>query len=218
MQATLTSRFDSALDMAAGLHRYQVRKGSGETAIPYLSHLLSVVAIVLEDDPDEDVAIAALLHDGPEDHGGQATLKLITEQFGPRVGGIVHECSDTFAMPKPEWLPRKKRFLARLRKVKDPQILLVKCADCLANARSTLWDHRMIGDEVWSRFKSMPCATNQIWWYANCVQALRPISSTRAFRQLEEVVTMLMQEVEPCRRTTGVHSRHQGISVIETRR
>jgi (p)ppGpp synthase/HD superfamily hydrolase len=218
MQATLTSRFDSALDLAASLHRYQARKGSGETAIPYLSHLLTVAAIVLEDDPDEDVAIAALLHDGPEDHGGRETLKLITEQFGPRVGEIVYECSDTFAKPKPKWLPRKKRFLARLSKVEDPQILLVKCADCLANARSTLWDYRLLGDEVWSRFKSMPCPTNQIWWYANCVQALRPISGTRAFRQLEEVVTSLMREAEPCRNTTGVHSGHQDIRVIPTRR
>ena len=202
MQPRLTSRFDCALDMAASLHRFQVKKGPDEKATPYLSHLLMVTAIVLEDDPVEDLAIAALLHDGPEDQGGKPTLMLIQEQFGPRVAEIVLECSDTFRVPKPKWLSRKKRFLARLRKVEDPQVLLVKCADCLANARSTLWDHRLIGDEVWSRFKSMPC----------------PISGTRAFRQLEETVTSLMREVEACRQTTGVHSQHQQFRVLATRR
>jgi len=64
MQPRLTSRFDGALDLAASLHRFQVKKGTGEKATPYLSHLLMVTAIVLEDDPVEDLAIAALLHDG----------------------------------------------------------------------------------------------------------------------------------------------------------
>ena len=54
-----------------------------------------VTAIVLEDDPVEDLAIAALLHDGPEDQGGKPTLMLIKEQFGPRVAEIVLECSDS---------------------------------------------------------------------------------------------------------------------------
>jgi (p)ppGpp synthase/HD superfamily hydrolase len=66
-----------------------------------------VTAIVLEDDPVEDLAIAALLHDGPEDQGGKPTLMLIQEQFGPRVAEIVLECSDTFRVPKPKWLSRK---------------------------------------------------------------------------------------------------------------
>jgi (p)ppGpp synthase/HD superfamily hydrolase len=215
MEPRLSSRFDSALDMAACLHRYQVRKGSGAAATPYLAHLLTVTAIVLEDDPSEDLAIAALLHDGPEDHGGLRTLKLIEDQFGPRVAEIVRECSDTFRVPKPNWLIRKRRFLAKLRKVKDRGVLLVKCADCLANARSTLWDHRLLGTDVWNRFKSMPCATNQVWWHASCVQALQRIDNTRAFPQLEEVVTLLMKEVEPCKRTTSVHARHQALRPLK---
>ena len=218
MQASLTSRFDSALDMAASLHRYQARKGSGEVRIPYLSHLMMVAAIVLEDGADEDTAIAALLHDGPEDQGGLKTLNLIREQFGDRIAEIVIECTDTLKTPKPAWLPRKKRFLAQLRRVEDRQVLLVKCADCLANARATLSDHRRIGDKVWTRFKSMSCATNQLWWYANCVGALRPISDTRAFVQLEEVVTSLLKEVEPCKKTTGVHAHHQEIAVRDRTR
>jgi hypothetical protein len=39
-----------------------------------------------------------------------------------------------------------------------------------------------------------------------------------SLRQLEETVTSLMREVEPCRQTTGDHSQHQQIRVLATRR
>ena len=54
----LTERFDEALSFAAKLHRRQARKG---THVPYLSHLLAVAALVIEDRGSEDEAIAALL-------------------------------------------------------------------------------------------------------------------------------------------------------------
>jgi (p)ppGpp synthase/HD superfamily hydrolase len=64
----LTRRFGDALIFAHHLHATQKRKG---TAIPYMAHLLSVAALVLEDGGDEDAAIAALLHDAVEDQGGR---------------------------------------------------------------------------------------------------------------------------------------------------
>ena len=63
----LTSRFENALVFASQLHREQRRKGSN---VPYVSHLLAVVALVIEHGGDEDEAIAALLHDAVEDQGG----------------------------------------------------------------------------------------------------------------------------------------------------
>jgi (p)ppGpp synthase/HD superfamily hydrolase len=60
----LTDRFERALVLAHQLHANQVRKVSG---IPYIAHLLSVTALVLEDGGSEDEAIAALLHDAIED-------------------------------------------------------------------------------------------------------------------------------------------------------
>jgi hypothetical protein len=78
----LTTRFDVALAYAATLHRAQTRKG---TAIPYVAHLLSVSALVIEDGGDEDEAIAGLLHDAVEDQGGRARLEEIRAQFGDRV-------------------------------------------------------------------------------------------------------------------------------------
>ena len=78
----LTQRFDDAFAFAHCLHREQVRKG---TRIPYVSHLMSVAALVIEHGGDEDQAIAALLHDAAEDQGGAATLEQIRETFGNTV-------------------------------------------------------------------------------------------------------------------------------------
>ena len=56
----ITDRYNEALSYAETLHRNQFRKG---TSIPYISHLMTVSALVLEHGGDEDQAIAGLLHD-----------------------------------------------------------------------------------------------------------------------------------------------------------
>jgi (p)ppGpp synthase/HD superfamily hydrolase len=70
----LTERFEEALIYTAQLHIHQKRKA---TQVPYISHLMSVSALVLEDGGNEDQAIAGLLHDAVEDRGGQKTLEEI---------------------------------------------------------------------------------------------------------------------------------------------
>ncbi len=60
----LTNRFGQAFELASQVHASQLRKG---TPVPYLAHLMSVAALVLEHGGDEDTAIAALLHDAVED-------------------------------------------------------------------------------------------------------------------------------------------------------
>jgi (p)ppGpp synthase/HD superfamily hydrolase len=72
---------------------------------------MAVCAIVLEHGADEDVAIAALLHDAVEDQGGRPVLETIKHLFGQRVARIVEECSDTDEAPKPPWRERKERYI-----------------------------------------------------------------------------------------------------------
>jgi (p)ppGpp synthase/HD superfamily hydrolase len=61
---SVSARYGEALLWAEPIHRDQRRKGK---AIPYISHLISVSALVWEDGGTEDQAIAALLHDAIED-------------------------------------------------------------------------------------------------------------------------------------------------------
>jgi (p)ppGpp synthase/HD superfamily hydrolase len=99
----LTEKFRSALVMAALFHGNQIRTGSEDRPIPCLTNPLEVAATVLAESVPEEVAIAALLHDGPEDAGGRPTLDPIRLAFGDRVKDIVAACTDTFEAKKPDW-------------------------------------------------------------------------------------------------------------------
>jgi (p)ppGpp synthase/HD superfamily hydrolase len=131
----LTDRFDRALLYATHVHGGQARKG---TSTPYVAHLLAVAATVLEHGGDEDLAIAALLHDSVEDQGGKARLEDVRNRFGERVAKIVRACSDSLADTakgerKAHWQERKEAYLAHLQTA-EPDILRVSLADKVHNA------------------------------------------------------------------------------------
>jgi len=163
----LTERFDEAFRYAHGLHRAQTRKG---TSIPYVSHLMSVAALVIEHGGNEDQAIAALLHDAAEDQGGAPTLAHIRKTFGDTVANIVSDCTDAWSEPKPEWRPRKEAYLAKL-PAKPTQSLLVSLADKTHNAEAILYDYRVLGDQLWPRFNGGAEGTR--WYYGSLVEIFK---------------------------------------------
>lgn len=181
----LTDRFDDALAYASRLHRAQTRKGTG---IPYVSHLLAVAAIALENGADEDQAIAALLHDAVEDQGGLARLEAIRARYGEGVAQIVADCTDAHEEPKPAWHPRKEAYIAGLAH-KPPRSLAVSLADKTHNASAINTDLRSAGEAVWSRFTGGKGGT--LWYYralANAFRAHAPgIAAERFAREVDEM-------------------------------
>ena len=189
----LSTRFDHALLFAAQVHRNQDRKKSG---IPYLSHLMGVAAIVLDYGGDEDMGIAALLHDAAEDHGGKAMLRAIEQMFGPRVARIVDGCTDSYGeegKTKPKWYPRKLRYLRRVRK-EDAETRLVSAADKLYNARAILRDVRQYGDPVFERFSAPKVKT--LWYYRSLVQEFRAAGVTHQLKPLLDELDRVVTELE----------------------
>ena len=158
-EVVLGSRFVAGVADAVELHAHHARKAG---SVPYVSHLLAVAGLVLEHGGDEDQAIAALLHDGPEDQGGEATLADIRKRFGPRVAHIVQGCSDTFATPKPPWRARKEAFVDRLSTL-DADTWLVIAADKVHNARTIVDDLRAQGPATLERFTGKRDGT--LWYY-----------------------------------------------------
>ena len=181
----LSHRFEQALVLATQLHANQVRKGSD---IPYISHLLSVAALVLEDGGDEDEAIAALLHDAVEDQGGEKTRDLIRQQFGERVIGIVDGCTESLIMPKPPWHDRKLQYLEKMRSA-STSVLRVSMADKLHNARSTLAEFYREGDTVWQKFKGGK--EGSLWFYRSLLEIYQQGASNFLKTELERVVCEL---------------------------
>ena len=158
-------RFEEALIYAARLHANQRRKG---TAIPYVTHLLAVAAIVGEHGGTEDEVIAALLHDAAEDQGGEARLVDIRARFGDEVAAIVRGCTDAETQPKPPWRARKEAYIAHLAEA-SPAVLLVSSSDKLHNARAILADLRAHGEALWSRFAGGQAGT--LWYYQSLAAA-----------------------------------------------
>jgi (p)ppGpp synthase/HD superfamily hydrolase len=184
-QPFLTDRFEEALVYAVQIHKNQWRKGSH---VPYISHLLSVAALVLEDGGDEDQAIAALLHDAVEDQGGLERKADIEKKFGEHVAQIVEGCSDAVSMPKPVWRERKETYLRHLAQA-SPEVIRVSLADKVHNARTILADYRRSGDEIWGRFKGGKEGT--LWYYHALIEAYPPAADGFLLAELKRVVAEL---------------------------
>jgi len=164
----LSERFDRALAYASALHRTQMRKGS---QIPYLSHLLGVCSLVLSYGGDEEMAMAALLHDSLEDGPEFAGIprvqieREIEEKFGYRVLEMVLSCTDTSgdSVEKEDWTIRKNGYLAHMEAMTDPGYLLVTACDKLHNLRSIWQDKQQVGEDIWERFTGKK--EGSLWYY-----------------------------------------------------
>jgi (p)ppGpp synthase/HD superfamily hydrolase len=184
-------RFEKALIFAKRKHAGQTRK---KTAVPYISHLLGVAGLVLEAGGDEDLAIAALLHDVVEDCGGAPMLKEVRRQFGRRVARVVEGCTDTDVTPKPPWRKRKEDYLKHLRRA-DADTRLVSAADKLHNACSILIDYRDNGASIWERFQGKRDGT--LWYYRALVTEFGRKRPNRLTRELKRVVSELQASSVP---------------------
>ena len=204
----LGPRFLRAFNFAAEKHAGQTRKAS---TIPYIAHLMGVASVVLEFGGDEDLAIAALLHDVVEDCGGAPMLKEVRRRFGSRVAKIVDGCTDSDTYPKPPWRERKEAYIRHLHSA-DAETRLVSAADKLNNVRSILSDHRSVGESVWARFKGGREGT--LWYYHALVEEFLRGKPSRLIRELElavrelevaaspaglQVLSSQVQEVNSCR-------------------
>jgi (p)ppGpp synthase/HD superfamily hydrolase len=187
----LGARFERALLFATRKHAGQHRKG---TTVPYVAHLLSVAGLVLEAGGDEDLAIAALLHDVVEDCGGAPMLREIRRRFGKRVADVVDGCTDSDLDPKPPWRQRKEDYLKHLRTA-DADTRLVSAADKLHNVRSIVAAYREIGDRVWERFHGKRDGT--LWYYRTLLDELQRKKSSPLMRELERAVIELESVVAP---------------------
>ena len=188
---TLGPRFERALVFATQKHAGQHREG---TTVPYVAHLLGVANLVLEAGGDEDLAIAALLHDVVEDCGGAPMLREIRRRFGSRVAHIVDGCTDSDLEPKPPWLERKKAYVAHLRTA-DCDTRLVSAADKLYNVRSIVAAYREVGDRVWERFRGKRDGT--LWYYRALLDEFKRKKSNPLLRELERAVRELEAVVTP---------------------
>jgi (p)ppGpp synthase/HD superfamily hydrolase len=195
----LTERFDRALLTASELHRKQKRKTSGT---PYVSHLLGVCALVLEDGGSEDEAIAALLHDAVEDQsatyaGGENALREhIAAEYGAEVGRLVdalteRPTAETAALrdKRERWRAHKRAYINQIITY-DVSVLRISCADSLYNVRSLITGYRSMGEKLWTRFMTREAA-DQLWGYSEISRAFLRVGGTGLAAELEDAIDQL---------------------------
>lgn len=160
----LTPRLRTAVNRACFLHRKQLRK-SGR-CLPYIVHPFSVALLLSGYTNDEDIIIAALLHDVLEDCSGYGTKKM-AQEFGSRVTHIVEELSHDPKLVKRKgmkrsWQERKDTYLAHL-EYASKEALVICCADKIHNLLSMADAYRIEGDRMWRYFHSPP--DKRFWFY-----------------------------------------------------
>ncbi len=123
-------RIEQAVRAASVLHKDHVRKGS--MPFPYITHLISVAFILQDYTDNENVIIAALLHDTIEDT--DYTLDELQQDFGGTVRDIVEYVTEDKTK---KWKDRKKKYLKHLSEG-PTEALLVSMADKIHNMRAVV--------------------------------------------------------------------------------
>jgi len=131
-------RIEQAIRAAAVLHKNQLRKGS--MPFPYVTHLVATAFTLMDYTEDEDVIIAALLHDTLEDT--DYTIDELQEDFGGKVRELVEAVTEPKSTPEQKISFReKKRVYAEQLKKAPEGSLLVAAADKIHNFRTTVEDY-----------------------------------------------------------------------------
>jgi len=128
----MANNFIRAVAFAAEKHRNQRRKDAD--ASPYINHPIAFANVLANegDIANEDVLIAALLHDTIEDT--QTSEEELKKEFGGKIASIVIEVTDDKSLPKAE------RKLQQIEHASHSSIeaKLVKLADKICNLRDML--------------------------------------------------------------------------------
>ncbi|MBV8924517.1 MAG: HD domain-containing protein [Bradyrhizobium sp.] len=122
-----------AAELAARRHLGQQRKGRGDE--PYINHLAEVANLLSSATNGEDAELVAAgwLHDTLEDT--ETAFDELSLRFGPRVAGLVEECTDDMKLSKRE---RRQKQIEDA-PAKSPGAKLIKTADKISNVRARIF-------------------------------------------------------------------------------
>lgn len=156
-----------ALAYALEAHGDQTRKGK---PVPYVSHLLRVAGMVLDQGGSASQASVGLLHDVIEDCDVEE--EDLRERFGEEIAASVRALSDVLPgdshFSKSPWRERKAHYLESLAKA-GPWTRLVAGCDKVDNLRAIVSDLELEGVDTLTRFTA---SAPQTRWYYESVRSL----------------------------------------------
>ena len=171
-----------AVQFATIAHDGAYRKG---TKIPYVAHVIEAGLIAMTLTDDEDIIIAAILHDVVED----TSFKLadIKKSFGSRVAELVsHESEDKMhhISASDSWKIRKEAFLNHLSNT-PIEAKIICLSDKLSNMRLSIKTFDEKGDDMWLVFNQKD-KKEQEWYYRGIYKSLSELKDTAAYKEYVE--------------------------------
>lgn len=184
--------YEKALKFATKAHEGQTRKGGNE---PYINHPIEVSKIVQTMTEDEEVWVAALLHDTVEDT--PVTIEDIEKEFGARVKKLVEadtEDKRENLPPNETWKIRKQDTIDFLKDKASIEEKIIVLSDKLSNARQLHRDYEEIGDEVWQRFNQKDKAEHA-WYYRSVLENTSELKEYPAWQECKTLVEVIFASV-----------------------
>lgn len=179
-----TKKLAQATTFAIMAHEGDYRKG---TKIPYAAHPIETGLITMSLTEDEDVIVAAFLHDVVEDT--EYTIADIEKRFGKRVAQLVASESEDkmrHMSASQSWNLRKQATIDHLKEAtKEEKIICL--ADKLSNIRQSVKSYEQKGDAMWEVFNQRDIA-RQEWYYRSIGDALSEFAETSAYREYIKAV------------------------------
>ncbi|PXW89177.1 HD domain-containing protein [Streptohalobacillus salinus] len=151
-----------AITYASTKHRNQVRKVDHT---PFIAHPYRVCMLLKEHQVNEDIAVAALLHDVVEDT--DATLEEIEQIFGDTVRYLVSEVTETDK--EIAWVDRKKQSIKKVSHC-DYAVKLLVAADKIDNLQSMIDAEMVHGPSMWESF--VGSREEQVWYYQSMFESI----------------------------------------------
>ena len=164
---------EEAVAFARRAHAGAVRKG---TNIPYITHPMETAVIISLMTEDEDLVVAALLHDVIEDT--DVTPEELEERFGRRVTELVLEETED---KSGSWFERQSATVEHLKHATLENKMLT-LADKLSNLRSTARDYMMVGEDIWQRFNEKDKSKHK-WYYGSIMRELEELLEYPAYQE-----------------------------------
>lgn len=165
-QPLLSAKMIDAFGLVGRLFQAETRRVSGD---PYVAHLFGVCLLVSNYSQDDDVLLAALLHDVLEDISPKTYNETMMRQdFGDRTTDLVKSVSH---IAGGDWRNKREIYLQQL--LDGPkEASLISAADLVYNLSDLLLNNTRYPDETLSLFNDIHSKDRQ-WFYSERVKVLR---------------------------------------------
>jgi (p)ppGpp synthase/HD superfamily hydrolase len=156
------NKYEQAVTLALLAHKGQVRK-TNQT--PYIVHPLTVAYLVSQYTKDEEIIVAAVLHDTLEDT--TVNEEQLEELFGQRVLDLVLSVTEDKNL---DWADRKRLYVETVSEANE-DVWLISIADKVHNASNLYNELTQKGNQVWESFNKGK--TEKMWFENFLYDSLR---------------------------------------------